>query len=134
MAGHLILGAALWPLHVPLWGKLVANFILAASCVFYLRRDALLVAANSIVAVEIEEDRACRFQSKSQEWTECFLLDSSFVTPNLTILNLKLRSKVFARHVVILPDSLAQDDFRKLRVWLRWRCARKQDSGFGSQD
>lgn len=134
MAGHLILGAALWPLHVPLWGKLVANFILAASCVFYLRRDALLVAANSIVAVEIEEDRACRFQSKSQEWTECFLLDSSFVTPNLTILNLKLRRKVYARHVVILPDSLAQDDFRKLRVWLRWRCARKQDSGFGSQD
>ncbi|MGH8726709.1 MAG: protein YgfX [Burkholderiales bacterium] len=125
VAGHLILGVALWPLHLPLAGKIAATFILAASCVFYVRRDALLAARNSIVSARIEADGACRIELKFGEAQECFLLDSSFVTPSLTILNLKVQGKRRARHVAILPDSLPPDDFRRLRVWLRWKCAKK---------
>src|SRR5688572_11475053 len=80
-AGHLILAIAIWPLQLPLWCKLISTAVLIASLVFYLRRDALLVARNSIVAVEINEDRKCSARLKSGDWEQGFLLDSSFVAP-----------------------------------------------------
>jgi toxin CptA len=128
---HLVIAAGLWPLALSIWWKLALTLLLAASAVFYVRRDALLAAADSIVAVEVEADRTCGVQLKSSEWRECVLLDTSFVSPYFTILNLKRKNAWFARHVVILPDSLSKDEFRRSRVWLRWKCAKSRikDSG-----
>jgi toxin CptA len=40
--------------------------------------------------------------------------------PWLTVLNLKLPGKRLVRHVILLPDALDENEFRRLRVWLRW--------------
>jgi len=49
------------------------------------------------------------------------VLPSSFVAPYLAVINVKRDRAWFAMHVVIVPDCLAPDAFRRLRVWLRYR-------------
>lgn len=131
IAVHLFIALAMLPLHMLLWIKLVVIGALIASAAFHIRRDAMLAASNSIVAIEIEEDRTCDVQLRSGEWKEYVLLDTSFVSPYVTILNLGRERAFIARHIVILPDSLGKDEFRRLRVWLRWKCAKSRikDSG-----
>lgn len=121
--------SALWPLALSVWLKLGVTILLIMSFVFYLRRDALLAAANSIVAVEFGEDRGCKAKLRSEARVECTLLDSTFVTSYLTILNMKMNESRTVRHTVILSDSLSAEEFRRLRVWLRWKCARSEEGG-----
>ena len=44
----------------------------------------------------------------------------SFVAPWLTVIRWRPRTALFDRTVVILPDMLPREDFRHLRVHLRW--------------
>jgi toxin CptA len=39
----------------------------------------------------------------------------------LTIINLTVAGARLRRSLVVAPDSLRTDEFRRLRVWLRWR-------------
>jgi len=48
------------------------------------------------------------------------ILPSSFVASYLTILNYRVEGKRWQRSVLLLPDNVEQDAFRRLRVWLRW--------------
>jgi toxin CptA len=52
---------------------------------------------------------------------EASLLGTSFVSPYLAVLNLKPGNSRLARHIVLLPDSLEKEEFRQLRVLLRWK-------------
>jgi toxin CptA len=126
---HIFIAASLLPLRIPPWIKIAAVSALVGSAAFYIRRDALLAAANSIVYAEVEGGRTCMIELRSGASLPCVLLDTSFVSPYLTVLNLRLERAWFARHVVILPDSLDKDDFRRLRVWLRWKCAAASING-----
>ena len=119
--GHLAAIALVWPLAVPLWLKLGLSLALSLSLVFFIRRDALLIARDSIVTVDLYEDGSCALQTQAGEWQDCALLDSSVISPYLTILNLKSESRWQVRYATLLPDSLEAEDFRRLRVWLRWK-------------
>ncbi len=44
----------------------------------------------------------------------------SFVAPFLTVIRWRPHAALFDRTVVVLPDMLPPDDFRRLRVHLRW--------------
>ena len=48
------------------------------------------------------------------------MLSSSFVSPSLTVLNLRVAGAARPRHLVILPDNVEKETFRRLRVLLRW--------------
>ncbi|MEP7262597.1 MAG: protein YgfX [Usitatibacter sp.] len=48
------------------------------------------------------------------------LREGSFVSPWLTVLRWRPAGARFDRTVLILPDMLAREDFRRLRVLLRW--------------
>jgi toxin CptA len=48
------------------------------------------------------------------------LCRGSFVAPWLTIVRWRPRAARFDRTILILPDMLAREDFRRLRVLLRW--------------
>lgn len=54
-------------------------------------------------------------------WREGVARDGSFVAPFLTIVRWRPEGARFDRALVILPDMLAREDFRALRVLLRWR-------------
>jgi toxin CptA len=118
-------GAAAVSLVVELPGaaQLLLVLGIAASFVNALRGPALLRAVSSITALELGEDGKLSIQTRQGDWCAATLLESSFVGPYLTVLSLKTEKSRFAHHAVIMADSLNAEDFRKLRVWLRWRKA-----------
>ena len=120
-AAHIIAIGLVLALPLPIGLKLVTTLVFCVSLVFYLKRNARLAALNSIIALEIMEDCACAIETRSGKRLDCILLPTSYVSASLTILNLKADGEMLARHVVILPDSINPEDFRKLRVLLRWK-------------
>ena len=135
----------LWPLMLPVAAKFIGTVILAASLVFYLRHYALLRSPQSVTGLELSDEMTCTLELLRGERIACTVLGSSFVAPYLTVLELKplkileprepmqpltppvllaplppLR-KFSGRSVVILPDGIDAEAFRRLRVLLRWK-------------
>lgn len=129
---HLAAGIAAWLAPVPLWLKATLTLAIAVSLVYCLSRTAVLHAAEAVVALEITDDGRISFQTRRGEWQECELLGSSYVSPRLTILNLKLPGVRRVRHVVLVPDNVDAGDFRRLRTWLRWAAQPDTRQGEGS--
>ncbi|HMK13611.1 MAG TPA: protein YgfX [Burkholderiales bacterium] len=120
-AAHAIAIGLVLALTLPIESKFVFALAICISLVFYLKRNARLAAPNSIVALELKEDWTCAIETRSGKRLNCIVLPTSYVSASLTILNLKADGEMLARHVVILPDSINPEDFRKLRVLLRWK-------------
>lgn len=106
---------------LPIGVKAVAATGLAVYWLVFVRRLPLLLTAGSVMAIEIGSDNKLSVQTNRGEWDECEVLGSTYVTPYLTVLNLRQSENRVARRIVILPDSINVEDFRKLRVWLRWK-------------
>jgi toxin CptA len=114
---HLLALAISWtvPLHWTMRAGLSA--MVASSAVLTYRR--LRNADIDAIRVNIKGEFSVR--SSGGEWLAASVLGSSFVAPYLTLLHLELEDRPGRRYVLLLPDALAADDFRRLRVWLKWR-------------
>lgn len=92
---------------------------------------AALVAAYSatprIRTLRIDNDGriSCQMTGRA-EFIEMHLLSGATVHPWLTVL--RLADEQHAYRVILVPDSVAPEDFRRLRVWLRWRLEVSADS------
>jgi toxin CptA len=53
-------------------------------------------------------------------WRSGVVRAGSFVAPWLTIVVWRPHGSRLDRAVLVLPDMLEEEDFRRLRVWLRW--------------
>jgi toxin CptA len=124
---HVLAISLLWPLTLPVAVKLAATAALVISLVIYLRNYALRNLPGSITSLALAEDMTCRLETRRGEYIACALLGSSFVAPYLTVLELrplnatKWWHRFGGRSVVILPDAIGREDFRQLRVLLRWK-------------
>ena len=121
---HVSAISLLWPLMLPVAAKLASTAALAISLVIYLRHYALRKSLGSITGLSLADDMTCTLETRRGERIACALLGSSFVAPYLTVLELKpLNDTSWLRRwsVVILPDAIAPEDFRQLRVLLRWK-------------
>jgi hypothetical protein len=98
---------------------------IAASFVHALRGHALRTSDDAIIAIELRADGAAAVKIGKAGWHDARILGTTYVTPLLTVLNLKLDGYRIPRHVVILPDMVAGEDFRHLRVILRWQSERE---------
>ena len=103
------------------WLQLLAIAALLANLAYVVARAALLRGSSAVVALEVTSDNALSIQTRSGEWIECEVLGSTYVVSFLTVLNLREIEKGSVRHIMILPDSMDAEDFRRLRVWLRWK-------------
>jgi len=74
-------------------------------------------------ALELDATGSARCQDGRGQWRETDLLPGSYASSWLIVLNLGGRGQR-RRALVLLPDSAADDDLRRLRVWLRWRLSR----------
>lgn len=120
-SAHFVTAGLLWPLALYWDIKVIIVAALMISLIHYLRRDALLTANNAVVVLELSDEMACTLITRSGESIASTILGSTFVAPYLVVLNLKLEEKFFICSVVILPDSMDAEQFRQLRVWLRWK-------------
>ena len=119
-AVHAAAATAVWLAPIALWLKAGLTLAMTVSLVLGLFYKAALHAAEAIVALEIAEDGRMSFQTRRGKWRECELLQTSYVSPQLTILNLKPRDGLRTRHVVLVPDNVDAHEFRRLRTLLRW--------------
>ena len=75
---------------------------------------------TSIVAIEITDRENAAVLMNGRGWRDAHVLDSTYVSALLTVINLREPRHKRARHVIIVPDNINTEDFRKLRVYLRW--------------
>ena len=126
-----LLAAALMSMHglcallvllMPLgWAlRLVLLTAFAASLAYHWLRDVLRRLPNSVHGLHVAADGTFSVRLRQGDWEPAEVLGTSFVKPWLTVLNLKLEGRRFMLPVVLLPDALNREDFRRLRVWLRW--------------
>jgi toxin CptA len=135
---HFFAAGLLWPLTLPVAVKVAGSALLALSLFFYLRHYALLRSPESVTGLELSDEMTCTLELRRGERITCTLLGSSFVTPYLTVLELRpqklpepLQSRILpisqtlrrfsARSIVIMPDGVDMEEFRQLRVLLRWK-------------
>ena len=118
---HLCAAGLLWLVPIPPLGKGAFTLAIAVSLVHFLARYAALHAASAIVALELKSGGGISFHTRDGKWVDCELSGSSYVSPGLTIVNLQPRGKGRARHVILLPDNVDPRDFRRLRMWMRWK-------------
>jgi toxin CptA len=117
---YLSAASAVAATDLPLWLTIPVGSALLAYGAVTAARTALLRAADAIVAVQAGRPDRLPFQTRDGAWHEGRLLGTSYVAPYLTVLNLSEPGTRRPRHVLILPDGIDAEDFRRLRVWLRW--------------
>ncbi|OGA21881.1 MAG: hypothetical protein A3I02_15795 [Betaproteobacteria bacterium RIFCSPLOWO2_02_FULL_67_26] len=120
-AAHLVAAAVLWLIPIPVMGKLALTMAVALSLSFFVWRDAALHAPHAIVALELRDGGEAAIQTRRGDWLDCEVLGSSYVSARLTIVNLRPRRRRGARRLILVPDNVEPRDFRRLRVWLRWK-------------
>jgi hypothetical protein len=118
---HLAAAGLLWLIPIPALGKGVFTLAIAVSLVYFLARDAALHAANAIVRLELKHGGGISFHTRDGGWVDCELSGSSYISPRLTIVNLQPRGKGRTRHVILVSDNVDPRDFRRLRIWMRWK-------------
>ncbi len=114
------LGAISLILVLPISARLPPVMLLAFSMAYSILRYAFIRLPDSIVSLKLEE-KSCMFSMRGGSEKSCVFHGSSYVSPYLTVLNLKEEGKRLMKSVVILPDAIDREEFRQLRVWLRWK-------------
>jgi toxin CptA len=118
---HISAASAVAPLDGPLALKAGLAFVIAASLVRCVRRHALLKARRSVLAIEVQDQQTACVQGPDHVWRDARILGTSYVTAALTVLSVRVAAERMPRHVLLVRDNIDEDDFRRLRVLLRWR-------------
>ena len=114
-----LLAAITCLLILPLWLALTLLPVLTASAVYCVRRYGALLSSRSVTTVAFDGSALC-FGSKAGEELNGVLLGTTFVSPHLTIVALQPVGLRFPRYVLLTADNTRPEDFRRLRVALRW--------------
>jgi toxin CptA len=119
---YLLTAAALWLAPVPVGWALACSLAVFVHLAFAVRRHAWLSAPGSLIQLDLlVDDCSVWGRSHAGNWKRYRVAGSSFVSPPLTVPNLRSGVGHRTRAVLVAPDSLDPDSFRRLRVWLRWR-------------
>lgn len=125
---HLLALGVIWTMPAwTAWAKLSVCALIAYSLFHYWRLHIQRVLPNSVESAVFYAVNEWRVHTPSGS---CFatLLDSSFITPWLCVLNLQADSKATPHWwqrrrvytLILLPDSLPQETLRQLRVRLKF--------------
>ncbi len=120
LAVHAAVAGLLMTLPLPQWVMPGATTLLLASLIHAVRRYALLRSGLAVTTLTFNDRETLCASLRDGSSHVGLVLGSSTVGTMLTILNLALDGRRLPVHVVLMCDSLSADDFRRLRVWLRW--------------
>ena len=93
---------------------------IACAALEALHSRALLRGGRAARAVSLEPGGAIAVRDALGRWRAGDLRAGSFVAPWLTVIRWRPAGARFDRTIPILPDMLSQEDFRRLRIMLRW--------------
>jgi toxin CptA len=119
--GHAAAFAAAWIALPRAWAALLLGAALSVSLWRNLRLHCWRTAPDAVTACTLEPDWRARLLLARGESVSGRLMPSTFGSPLLAVLNVRTDRSRWRRSVVLAWDSLPADEFRRLRVWLRWR-------------
>jgi hypothetical protein len=131
LAGFAIVLLVIMP--APLWTDAVAALVLVGWAAHRIRQHGLRRAPSSIVEVMLHEDRTIVVRRKDGRVRAGRVLDTSHVHPAFTSIVWRPDGARLARSVPIVADMLDPDDFRRLRVLLRYGRSDDSDGAPASQ-
>lgn len=93
--------------------------------IYFIAKNALLSLPWSYEGFNIDSKNQLQLLRKDGVRLDVLVLPSTTVTAFLTVLNVQAKSptplqKILTFKVLILPDTLNAEDYRQLRIWLRW--------------
>lgn len=117
-------------LPLPRWLMLaLCAAVLLATC-HHLARDVLRLLPGSVVLLEVDAGGRLRVVCRNGAADAAEVAGDSRVGAWLTLLNLKVAGR--RRSVLLTGDGTDAEDYRRLRVWLRWGQAVAQANPAGS--
>lgn len=117
----------------PAWTDALAALVLIGWAGHRIRQHGLRSAPSAIVEVVLREDRTIVVRRKDGRWRAGRVLDRSHVHPAFTAIVWQPDGARFARSVPVVADMLDPDDFRRLRVLLRYGRSDDSDGAPASQ-
>ncbi len=109
-----------WSQPLPATGSIILTLLVLGWGGHHLALDAGLRLQHSCVAFRLEEGGGVMLVLRNGRHVPCKMARDSLVTPWLVILNVKLIEQRGARSLVLTPDVMDAQSFRRLRVALRW--------------
>jgi hypothetical protein len=116
----LTLAVAVW-LPAPGWASAALVAAILAGAVRSARRHAGQEGPGAVRRLVIDLSGHVEVTRADGSIHRGRVVDGSFVAPWLTIVRWRPEGSRFSRAVVIAPDAAPPQDFRRLRVLLRWR-------------
>jgi toxin CptA len=117
--GHSVAIGALVLVPMPKAAKIILVIVLVLSATYYWLLNARLACAGSWLALRLEDECIVLLNRHGDEFIGK-LSGSSFITPYLVILQVTLPNYRLKQNVVLMPDSMDAESFRKLRVAVKW--------------
>lgn len=116
------LGALLVLILLPvlLWLQAGAAAVLLLSAAYTIRRHAWRRGRSAATALHFIDREQLRVRMHDGTWHAGRVLGNSTVSVSCTVLGIRLTDCRLPLHIVIMNDSVDSEDFRRLRVWLRW--------------
>lgn len=114
-----LLVAMAWPL------KLLLGLLILTSTGYTVFCHCLRSLPWSIVMIKVNVKSQMQLIRQDGKQLEVTVLGNTVVTPYLTVLNcrhnqLTFAQRLFAQHIIIFPDAVDAESYRRLRVCLRW--------------
>lgn len=110
----------MWQLPLPTPVLLASTLLILCWGGYFLALAANLRMGRSCVAFRLEEQEGIVLVLRDGRHLPCKVASDSLVTPYLVILNVESGERRGRRHLLILPDAIGGESFRRLRVALRW--------------
>lgn len=119
LIGLLAVSAMPWPLQI----RIMLGAVTALVAIQVIRALSPRVEA---LRIDCDGHLTCQAIGESG-FVPAHLLPGATVHPWLTVLHLAIEDDAWL--LVVAPDSVAPEEFRRLRVWLRWRAVVSDVSG-----
>jgi toxin CptA len=100
--------------------RIVLATAVACAALNAIHAIALRRGRRGVRALILRRSREIEVGLDSGRWVHGAVRDGSFVAPWLTIVRWRPAGARFDRSIVILPGMLGAEEFRRLRVMLRW--------------
>lgn len=120
---HVGAAACLLALTLAIWIKLALAAALLGSLVATMRDSVLLSAPGSIMQLALNVDGALEILRRDGRRQTVEVTAQTAVFPFLAAITFKVLGERGTKSLLILPDMVGAAEFRRLRVWLRWRTA-----------
>jgi hypothetical protein len=121
MAGvHAATLLPLWWSAPPLWAGAAVATLIALHGAWAIRRFGLLCSPRSVTGIALHPGGRCALGARDGEEFAGHLAASTVVLGSIVVLAVKDRAGHAACRALIARDMLNEDDFRRLRVGLKW--------------